>query len=126
MRIDSDGDRGGRALSDGLGLVLDSARAQAHVSCDAGWVQGRSRAIGRRVRMMSRTLGRRSGERKQHAPLTPSPSEPAANIPTAQSEHRFARTAAPSHECGCLAQPFIRGKQLAFAGKIVVWAKTAP
>jgi IS5 family transposase len=35
------------------------------VGKDAGWVTDRSRAIGRRVRAMSRTLGRRPGERKQ-------------------------------------------------------------
>ena len=54
------------------GLALDSARVlarearklQAKVGRDAGWVRDRSRAIGRRVRAMTRTLQRRSGERK--------------------------------------------------------------
>jgi transposase, IS5 family len=55
------------------GLALDSARVLAgaarkllaKVGKDAGHVRDRSRAIGRRVRLMSRTLGRRTGERKQ-------------------------------------------------------------
>jgi len=55
------------------GLALDSARVLAgearkllaKVGKDAGWVADRSRAIGRRVRAMTRTLGRRTGERKQ-------------------------------------------------------------
>ncbi len=55
------------------GLALDSARVLAgearrllaRVGKDAGHVRDRSRAIGRRVRLMSRTLGRRTGERKQ-------------------------------------------------------------
>ncbi len=55
------------------GLALDSARVLARearkvcarVGRDAGWVQDRSRAIGRRVRLMSRTLSRRTGERKR-------------------------------------------------------------
>jgi IS5 family transposase len=55
------------------GLALDSARVLARearkllakVGHDAGHVRDRSRAIGRRVRAMSRTLGRRTGERKQ-------------------------------------------------------------
>ncbi|HUJ83748.1 MAG TPA: transposase [Candidatus Acidoferrales bacterium] len=55
------------------GLALDSARVLARearkllakVGKDAGWVMDRSRAIGRRVRAMTRTLGRRTGERKQ-------------------------------------------------------------
>ena len=55
------------------GLALDSARVLAREACkllvkvgrDAGWVTDRSRAIGRRVRAMTRTLGRRTGERKQ-------------------------------------------------------------
>jgi IS5 family transposase len=55
------------------GLALDSARVLARearkllakVGGDAGHVRDRSRAIGRRVRAMSRTLGRRTGERKQ-------------------------------------------------------------
>jgi len=58
------------------GLALDSARAlarearklQAQVGRDAGWVQDRSRAIGRRVRMMSRTLGRRVRESRASRP----------------------------------------------------------
>jgi len=55
------------------GLALDSARVLARearkllvkVGKDAGHVRDRSRAIGRRVRAMTRTLGRRTGERKQ-------------------------------------------------------------
>jgi transposase, IS5 family len=55
------------------GLALDCARVLArearklvaNVGTDAGWVADRSRAIGRRVRTMTRTLGRRTGERKQ-------------------------------------------------------------
>jgi transposase, IS5 family len=55
------------------GLALDSARVLARearkllvkVGNDAGHVRDRSRAIGRRVRAMTRTLGRRTGERKQ-------------------------------------------------------------
>jgi IS5 family transposase len=55
------------------GLALDSARVLAgearkllaKVGRDAGWVTDRSRSIGRRVRAMSRTLGRRTGERAQ-------------------------------------------------------------
>jgi hypothetical protein len=55
------------------GLALDSARVLAgearklvaKVGKDAGRVRDRSRAIGRRVRAMTRTLGRRTGERKQ-------------------------------------------------------------
>jgi hypothetical protein len=55
------------------GLALDSARVlarEAHkllvkVGKDAAHVRDRSRAIGRRVRAMTRTLGRRTGERKQ-------------------------------------------------------------
>jgi transposase, IS5 family len=55
------------------GLALDSARVLARearklaskVGKNAGWVTDRSRAIGRRVRAMTRTLGRRTGERKQ-------------------------------------------------------------
>ncbi len=55
------------------GLALDSARVLARearklagkVGRDAGWVTDRSRSIGRRVRAMTRTLGRRTGERKQ-------------------------------------------------------------
>ena len=54
------------------GLALDgpgcwrgeARRLLAKVGRDAGWVADRSRAIGRRVRAMSRTLGRRTGERK--------------------------------------------------------------
>jgi transposase, IS5 family len=56
------------------GLALDSARVLAgearklvaQVGKNAGHVRDRSRAIGRRVRSMTRTLGRRTGERKQH------------------------------------------------------------
>jgi IS5 family transposase len=56
------------------GLALDSARVLARearrlaalVGKDAGWVRDRSRAIGRRVRLISRTLARRTGERKAH------------------------------------------------------------
>jgi IS5 family transposase len=55
------------------GLALDSASVLARearkllvkVGKDAGHVRDRSRAIGRRVRAMTRTLGRRTGERKQ-------------------------------------------------------------
>ena len=55
------------------GLALDSARVLARearkllvkVGKNAGHVQDRSRAIGRRVRAITRTLGRRTGERKQ-------------------------------------------------------------
>jgi IS5 family transposase len=55
------------------GLALDSARVLASgagkllvkIGKDAGHVRDRSRAIGRRVRAMTRTLGRRTGERKQ-------------------------------------------------------------
>jgi transposase, IS5 family len=55
------------------GLALDSARVPAgearkllaKVDNDAGHVRDRSRAIGKRVRAMTRTLGRRTGERKQ-------------------------------------------------------------
>jgi transposase, IS5 family len=55
------------------GLALDSAgvlarearKLAAKVGKDAGWVTDRSRTIGRRVRAMTRTLGRRTGERKQ-------------------------------------------------------------
>jgi transposase, IS5 family len=55
------------------GLALDCARVLAgqarellvKVGQDAGHVRDRSRAIGRRVRLMARTLGRRTGERKQ-------------------------------------------------------------
>jgi transposase, IS5 family len=55
------------------GLALDSARVLARearkllvkIGKDAGHVRDRSRAIGRRVRAMTRTLGRRTGERKQ-------------------------------------------------------------
>jgi IS5 family transposase len=55
------------------GLALDCARVLARearkllakVGKDAGHVRDRSRAIGRRVRAMTRTLGRRTGERKQ-------------------------------------------------------------
>jgi IS5 family transposase len=55
------------------GLALDCARVLARearklvgkAGKDAGWVTDRSRAIGRRVRAMTRTLGRRTGERKQ-------------------------------------------------------------
>jgi transposase, IS5 family len=55
------------------GLALDSTRVLARearkllakVGRSAGHAQGRSRAIGRRVRAMTRTLGRRTGERKQ-------------------------------------------------------------
>jgi IS5 family transposase len=55
------------------GLALDSARVLAgearkllvKVGKDAGRVRDRSRAIGRRVRAMTRMLGRRTGERKQ-------------------------------------------------------------
>jgi len=54
------------------GLALDGARVLARearklaakVGRDAGWVRDRSRAVGRRVRAMTRTLARRSGERK--------------------------------------------------------------
>ncbi|MCA1698512.1 MAG: transposase [Actinobacteria bacterium] len=54
------------------GLALDSARVLARearklaakVGRDAGWVRDRSRAVGRRVRAMTRTLARRTGERK--------------------------------------------------------------
>jgi hypothetical protein len=56
------------------GVALDSARVLARearklvakVGRDAGHVRDRSRAIARRVRLMSRTLSRRTGERKQH------------------------------------------------------------
>lgn len=73
------------------GLALDSARVLARearkllvrVGSDAGWVTDRSRAIGRRVRAMTRTLGRRTGERKQQVlKLT----EHAAGWSSAQSE----------------------------------------
>ena len=55
------------------GLALDSARVLAgearkllaKVGNDAGRVRDRSRAIARRVRALTRTLGRRTGERKQ-------------------------------------------------------------
>jgi IS5 family transposase len=55
------------------GLALDSARVLARearkllvkVGRDAGHVRDRSRAIGRRVRAMTRTLARRTGERKR-------------------------------------------------------------
>jgi len=54
------------------GLALDSARVLARearglvakVGREAGWVSDRSRAIGRRVRAMTRTLSRRTGERQ--------------------------------------------------------------
>jgi IS5 family transposase len=54
------------------GLALDSARVLARearkltgkVGRGAGWVRDRSRAVGRRVWAMTRTLSRRTGERK--------------------------------------------------------------
>ena len=57
------------------GLALDSARVLASearkllakIGRDSGHVRDRSRAIGRRVRAMTRTLGGRTGERKQQA-----------------------------------------------------------
>jgi IS5 family transposase len=73
VRIDSTVvDADGRYPTDS-GLALDSAsvlarearKIAAQVGRDAGWVKDRSRAIGRRVRAMSRTLGRRTGQRKQ-------------------------------------------------------------
>jgi transposase, IS5 family len=53
-------------------LSLDGARTLARearklrvlVGADAGWVRDRSRALGRRLRAISRTMGRRTGERK--------------------------------------------------------------
>jgi len=55
------------------GLTLDGARVLARearkvialVGQGAGRVQDRTRALGRRLRAMSRTVGRRTGERKQ-------------------------------------------------------------
>jgi IS5 family transposase len=55
------------------GLTLDGARTLAReakkltvlVGERAGRVRDRTRAIGRRLRMISRTMGRRTGERKQ-------------------------------------------------------------
>ncbi|HET6869457.1 MAG TPA: transposase [Solirubrobacteraceae bacterium] len=55
------------------GLALDGARALAReaktlialVGVRAGRVRDRTRAIGRRLRMISKTMGRRTGERKQ-------------------------------------------------------------
>jgi transposase, IS5 family len=54
-------------------LSLDGARTLARearklvalIGADAGWVQDRSRALGRRLRAISRTMGRRTGERKE-------------------------------------------------------------
>lgn len=73
MRIDSTVVEADVRYPTDSGLALDSARVLAgearkliaKVGKDAGHVRDRSRAIGRRVRLMSRTLGRRTGERKQ-------------------------------------------------------------
>ena len=46
-------------------LARQARRLRALVGADAGRVQDRSRALGRRLRAISRTIGRRTGERKQ-------------------------------------------------------------
>ncbi len=45
-------------------LARQARRLRALVGADAGRVQDRSRALGRRLRAISRTIGRRTGERK--------------------------------------------------------------
>jgi hypothetical protein len=54
----------GLALDGARVLAREARRLRAKVGRDAGWVRDRSRAIGRRVRAMTRTLGGRTGERK--------------------------------------------------------------
>jgi IS5 family transposase len=46
-------------------LAREARRLAALIGADAGWVRDRSRAVGRRLRAISRTMGRRTGERKQ-------------------------------------------------------------
>jgi IS5 family transposase len=45
-------------------LARQARRLRALVGADAGWVRDRSRALGRRLRAISRTMGRRTAERK--------------------------------------------------------------
>jgi transposase, IS5 family len=52
------------ALDGARVLAREARRLAAMVGEDAGRVRDRSRAIGRRVRMITRTLARRTGERK--------------------------------------------------------------
>jgi transposase, IS5 family len=73
MRIDSTVVEADVRYPSDSGLTLDGARALAReakkltvlVGEGAGGVRDRSRAIGRRLRMISKTMGRRTGERKQ-------------------------------------------------------------
>jgi IS5 family transposase len=72
VRIDSTVVEGDVRYPSDAALSLDGARVLACearkltglVGQDAGWVRDRSRALGRRLRAISRTMGRRTGERK--------------------------------------------------------------
>jgi IS5 family transposase len=55
----------GLTLDGARTLVREAKKLTALVGEGAGRVRDRTRAIGRRLRMISRTLGRRTGERKQ-------------------------------------------------------------
>jgi transposase, IS5 family len=47
-------------------LARQARRLSALIGADVGWVRDRSRALGRRLRAISRTVGRRTGGRKAH------------------------------------------------------------
>ncbi len=72
VRIDSTVVEGDVRYPSDAALSLDGARVLARearkltslIGHDAGWVRDRSRALGRRLRAISRTMGRRTGERK--------------------------------------------------------------
>lgn len=72
VRIDSTVVEGDVRYPSDAALSLDGARVLAREACkltglvgqDAGRVRDRSRALGRRLRAISRTMGRRAGERK--------------------------------------------------------------
>ncbi|HET6868652.1 MAG TPA: transposase [Solirubrobacteraceae bacterium] len=55
----------GLALDGARTLVREAKKVTALVGGGAGRVRDRTRAIGRRLRMISKTMGRRTGERKQ-------------------------------------------------------------